>query len=48
MMETFRTSKEVNLGDTGSAKVLALSEQFGKALNVGANTITEIVGGYMV
>lgn len=43
--ETFRTSKEVNLGDTGSAKVLALSEQFGKALNVGANTITEIVGG---
>lgn len=43
--ETFRTSKEVNLGDTGSAKVLALSEQLGKSLNVGANTITEIVGG---
>lgn len=43
--ETFRTTAEVNLGDAGSANVLAISEQVGKALNVPANTITEIVGG---
>jgi len=43
--ETFRTTIEINLGETGSGKVLAVSELTGKSLNVGANTITEIVGG---
>ena len=43
--ETFRTTIEITLGETGSGKVLAVSELTGKSLNVGANTITEIVGG---
>ncbi|WP_277287712.1 baseplate J/gp47 family protein [Veillonella montpellierensis] len=41
--EIFRTTVEINLGETGTGKVLAVSDKKGKSLNVGANTITKIV-----